>query len=120
MEIGRSDLPDNMPTRPGPGTPSGYQYSRVDNLSQESPREIENIESQQLYQHIHDHIQHQLRNYFVKTFKIEVSTLGFISNCADSMKSMNLVPQLFKSTMYAIIQSVLKSCHNISCLRNSA
>ena len=71
------------------------------------------------YQNIHDHIQPHLRNYSVKTFTIEVSTLGFISNYRDFIKSMNL-PKLSKSIMHTIIQSVLKSSHNIYCFRNSA
>ena len=71
------------------------------------------------YKNIRDQIQPHLIKYTVEIFSLEVSTLGFISDCSTFHKSMKL-PKFSKLLVHSIIKSALTDSYSIYCNRNTA
>ena len=71
------------------------------------------------YINIREKLQPQFSKYSVEIYSIEVSTIGFISDCSDFQKSMKL-PKFSKSFIRSLIVSVLFDSYNIYCKRNTS
>ena len=70
------------------------------------------------YNAIHNLLQPAYRNFNVKVFTHEISSLGFIADLSDFRKATKL-PNLVKSMKSSLIRSVLNDSYNIYRLRNS-
>ena len=70
------------------------------------------------YKAIRDLLQPAYRNFNVKVFTHEISSLGFIADLSDFRKATKL-PNLVKSMKSSLIRSVLNDSYNIYRLRNS-
>ena len=70
------------------------------------------------YIDIKNHIKPEYAHFNIELFTIEISVLGFISDCRVFCESLG-IGNMPKHVLSSIIRSALSSSHNIYCLRNS-